>query len=414
VLGAPLDVAVIGLGTAGSAASVFLARAGHKVTLFERVPSPSAVGAGIMLQPTGQAVLARLGLLERVLARAAHVERLRAETVRGRVVFDVAYAEGPGDLFGFGLHRGVLFEALYDAVRAAPVGLELGVEIAAIGACRGGRRVLTDITGAERGPYDLVIVADGARSTLSAPDGPHKRVRHYPWGALWFVGEDATSECAGVLRQVLRGTQRMIGLLPTGLGPGAAAVPLVSLFYSVPVGRFASLPREFPNWKTEVGTLVPRALPVLRQIERPDQVLFAAYHDIVMRRWHGEGLVYLGDAAHATSPQLGQGANLALVDAMVLSECLAEAPSPSSALDEYTRRRRWHVGFYQFASRWLTPVFQSRLDLLGLLRDALMPLAVRLPPVRRLMVRTMTGTVTGLLRAPLVLGAGGGVSSSPR
>jgi 2-polyprenyl-6-methoxyphenol hydroxylase-like FAD-dependent oxidoreductase len=213
---------------------------------------------------------------------------------------------------------------------------------------------------------------------------------------------------------VVRGTQRMIGLLPTGLGPGAAAVPLVSLFYSLPVDRFASWHHGFDDWKAEVRALAPRAAPVLDQIDRPDQVLFAAYHDVVMRRWHGEGIVHVGDAAHATSPQLGQGANLALVDAMVLADSLAEAPSPAAALAEYTRRRRQHLGYYQLVSRWLTPLFQSHLGVLGWARDAFMPLAVRVPPVRRLMVRTMTGTVRGFLRAPLALGGGGEVARLPQ
>ena len=410
MLGAPLDVAVIGLGTAGGAAALFLARAGHKVTLFERVPDPFAVGAGIMLQPTGQRALARLGLLERVLARAAPVERLRAETARGRVLFDIAYADLAASVSGFGLHRGVLFETLHEAVRAAPVRLLLGVAIEAVGPARGGRRTLTDGAGEERGPYDSVIIADGARSHLAAADGPRKHVRHYPWGALWFVGHDVGSAEAGVLRQVLRGTQRMIGLLPTGLGPGAGATPLVSLFYSLPVARFDSWHLGFAAWKAEVRALAPRTAPVLDQIERPNQVLFAAYHDVVMRRWHGEGIVHVGDAAHAMSPQLGQGANLALMDAMVLGDCLAGASSCAEALAEYTRQRRRHLGYYQFASRWLTPLFQSHLGALGWARDAFMPLAVALPPVRRFMVRTMTGTVTGVLRAPLSLGDGGEVA----
>ncbi|MBP6841448.1 MAG: NAD(P)-binding protein, partial [Kofleriaceae bacterium] len=55
------SIAVVGAGTAGAAVAVLLARAGHVVTLFERVARPGPVGAGITLQPTGQAVLAELG-----------------------------------------------------------------------------------------------------------------------------------------------------------------------------------------------------------------------------------------------------------------------------------------------------------------------------------------------------------------
>ena len=57
-----LDVGVIGGGTAGSAAAIFLARAGHRVTVYERVEKPTAVGAGITIQPTGLHVLCRLGV----------------------------------------------------------------------------------------------------------------------------------------------------------------------------------------------------------------------------------------------------------------------------------------------------------------------------------------------------------------
>ena len=69
----PLDVGIVGCGTAGQAAALFLARAGHRVTLYERVTEPGPVGAGIISQPSGMAVLAELGLLAPVLARGAPV-----------------------------------------------------------------------------------------------------------------------------------------------------------------------------------------------------------------------------------------------------------------------------------------------------------------------------------------------------
>ncbi len=301
---APLarDVAIVGLGTAGAAAAIFLARAGHRVTLFERVPEPTAVGAGIMLQPTGQAVLRRLGLIDQILARGARIDSLRAEATTGRLLFDLHYAALRPDVYGVGLHRGVLFETLFAAVRQAPVQLELGVEIEGIQRARGHKRLLTDSSGEARGPFDLVVVADGARSHLAARDGPRKRVAHYPWGALWFVGHDEAQDNGPILRQVVRSTGTMIGLLPTGLGPGGASTPLVSLFYSLPVREFETWHQGFDDWKKKVATLAPRAAPVLDQIQRPTDILFAAYHDVVMRPWHGEGLVHLGDAAPRHQP----------------------------------------------------------------------------------------------------------------
>ena len=115
-----LDVGVVGCGTAGAAASLFLARAGHRVTVYEAVPEPTAVGAGIMLQPTGMRVLERLGLLEPVLARGARVDRLHCVTRERRDVIDLRYGDEHPGAYGLGLHRGVLFHVLFDAVTREP------------------------------------------------------------------------------------------------------------------------------------------------------------------------------------------------------------------------------------------------------------------------------------------------------
>lgn len=114
-----------------------------------------------------------------------------------------------------------------------------------------------------------------------------------------------------------------------------------------------------------------------------------------MKRWHGERVAVLGDAAHALSPQLGQGVNLALVDAAVLAECLAES-GLEEALETYTCRRRKHVGFYQFATRWTTPFFQSDYLELGRIRDLGFPVGMKVPWVRRQMVATMAGLKNGV------------------
>src|SRR4051812_25023344 len=124
-----LDVGIIGAGTAGSAAALFLARAGHTVTLYERVPDPKPVGAGITIQPSGQHVLSRLGIHPYVASRGARIDRLLCETASRRALIDLSYETVGKDLFGLGLHRGVLFEALHGAVHAerANVTLRTGV-----------------------------------------------------------------------------------------------------------------------------------------------------------------------------------------------------------------------------------------------------------------------------------------------
>jgi 2-polyprenyl-6-methoxyphenol hydroxylase-like FAD-dependent oxidoreductase len=400
----PLDVGIVGAGTAGAAAAIFLARAGHRVTLYERVPDPGPVGAGIVLQPTGQAVLARLGLLGAIRDRGARIDRLRCETDARRTVVDIAYADVDERLFGIGLHRGVLFEALFDAARAeARVEVRLGLEI--VSSERDGEgQVVIDASGTRHGPHAIVVVADGAGSRIDG--GARRRVSSYRWGALWAVLPDAGEVYRGELYQVVSSARRMLGFLPTGRGPGERAGNVVSLYWSVrgdAVERWRA--DGLAPWKDEILRYDPRAEAVLGAIEDADQVLYASYRDVVMSPWHGDRAVWIGDAAHAMSPQLGQGANLALWDAMCLADAIDAHPRADDALAAYSRARRDHLGFYQLATRWLTPFFQSDSRALGWLRDVAMPIGLAIPWVRRRMVRSMAGIERGVVRAAFPIDA---------
>ncbi len=196
-------------------------------------------------------------------------------------------------------------------------------------------------------------------------------------------------------QQVVRGTRKMLGLLPSGKGP-RGTTEQVSLFWSLRCDQAERWKRDFSGWKAEVLGMEPAAAPILDQIHHPEQMLFARYRDVWMSRWNTEDVVYLGDAAHAMSPQLGQGANLALVDAWVLSECLAAAPL-AKALDLYTSKRRFNLLYYQVATRYLTPFFQSDMEPVGWFRDMAMPIAAKIPWVRRQMIASMAGVKNGLL-----------------
>ena len=109
-----LRVGVVGMGTAGLAASIFLSRAGHSVDVFERTRSDleKPVGAGLGIQPIGLSVLFKLGVLPEVLRHGSRIERLHSLTKEGRVVLDLRYADFRPELYGVGLHRDTLFSAL--------------------------------------------------------------------------------------------------------------------------------------------------------------------------------------------------------------------------------------------------------------------------------------------------------------
>lgn len=403
----PIDVGVVGAGTAGTAVALLLARAGHRVTIYERVAEPGPVGAGIVLQPTGQAVLQRLGLLPPVLARGARIDRLRCITGRGRTLIHLDYAPAhtPGgpERFGLGLHRGVLFQTLFEAARTEPgVTLRCGVDVREPVPVTDGL-ALRSTDGAQHGPHELVVVADGARSHVREHAGLRFSERPYAWGALWHIAPDPDEVYAGELFQVVRSTSSMMGLLPTGRGPAPDSPPQVSLYWSLRADRIDAFRAGFDAWKALVLRDDPRAAFVLDRLHDPEALLFAHYRHVSMPRWHGERIVLLGDAAHAMSPQLGQGCNLALVDAAVLADVIAAAPSPAVALPRYTRERRAHLRYYLAATRGLTPLFQSDHGWLGWLRDRLMPIGAAVPWIRRQMCLSMAGHMRGILRAPLAI-----------
>ncbi len=397
----PLRIAVIGCGTAGAAAALLLDRAGHEVTVFERVPEPGPVGAGIMMQPSGLLVLERLGLAGRVLASGAHVTRLFCETTHGRTILDLRYEDLAEGLFGVGLHRGVLFETLFDALRASNVRVRCGVAVERLCPAPRDRIAPATAEGTTEGVFDLALVCDGARSRVrDSMVGLTKTVRPYPWGALWFIGADPDARHGGRLHQIVAGTERMVGLLPTGLGAGSAPSrrPLVSLFVSTRAADVSAIQeRGLTRWKEEVAETAPDSAAVLDQIVDFGELTFASYYDVTLPRWHAHRIALLGDAAHATSPQLGQGCNLALCDAAAFADALAAERTVPRALERYTASRREHLAYYQLATRWLTPFFQSDRGLLGVLRDAALGPASSLAFVRREMVRRMAGTKTGIL-----------------
>lgn len=375
------------------AAALLLVRDGHRVTLFERFAAPRPLGSGLMLQPTGLAVLAKLGLAETALAAGARVDRLFGATAgSARTVLDVRYSALRRDAFGIGIHRAALFELLHGAVRAAGVPLETDREV--VGSTSlGARRALCFRDGSRSPGFDLVVDALGARTTL-APQAGHALA----YGALWAsLPWPASGFDAAALQQRYRRASVMAGVLPIGRAPEAQG-KCAAFFWSLRADRLDAW-REagLDAWKADVEALWPETRSLLDSIRTADQLTFARYAHRTLRDPVEPMLVHIGDAWHSTSPQLGQGANMALLDAWALALGLRESETVDTACARAIALRRRHIRLYQAMSRVFTPVYQSDGHLLPLLRDRLVgPLSKRWPATT-----LQAAMVSGLVGSPL-------------
>lgn len=260
-----LTIAVVGAGTAGSAAAILLARAGHRVTVFERVEKPGPVGAGITLQPTGQLALARLGILDEMVARGALLERLTV--VRGstkKPMVDLPYAQMHHGLRGLGTHRGNLFQILFAATAASGATVRLGAQVEST-SVDGEGRWLTLASKERCGPFDFVVAADGSVCELHEC-AKQVKSKVYPWGALWFVATDTDFAADRRIYQIVDKAHTMLGFLPTGIDP-QRHVPVVSLFWSIRADRVDDWRRAgLAPWRDKVLRLEPRAEAILDAI----------------------------------------------------------------------------------------------------------------------------------------------------
>ena len=153
------------------AAALLLHRDGHRVTVFERFEAAAPIGSGLMLQPTGLAVLRALGLDGQAIVSGARIDRLFGQAgPAGRTVLDVRYsALGRAGLFGVGIHRAALFDILHGALTQVGIEVMTGHEAVGSEPHGGGRRSLSFAGGRRAGPFDLVIDALGTRTPLAPP-----------------------------------------------------------------------------------------------------------------------------------------------------------------------------------------------------------------------------------------------------
>ena len=387
-------IAVCGAGPAGLAVALMLARAGHAVEVVERFSEPAAVGSGLILQPTGLTVLDHLGLHDRIMSLGHRIDRLGGTDAKtGRPVLDVRYGAGPRGRFGLAVQRAALFETLHDAFADEGIPIITGREVVGVRDVES-RPLLVLSDGGTLGPYRLVIDATGARSQLMTLLCPDDISHELAYGAFWATLDAAAMPYEpNALVQRYQQANVMIGVLPVGR-LAQEGRDKIAFFWSQKISEAdRAMAGGLEAWKCQVRGYWPETAAMLHEIEDWRQLTLARYRHRTLARPARGRVVFIGDAAHCTSPQLGQGANMALLDAAALVHALASTDTIDEATERYCRSRRNHVRLFQLLSRMFTPFYQGDSRALSFIRDQLVSTIAGMPPAPRFLALLVSGTL---------------------
>ena len=385
-----MQIAIAGCGPAGLASALFLKRGGHAVTLFDQFDIPRPLGSGLLIQPSGQQVLAELGLLEKIRALAAPVTNLCGVNAQSRKrALDMEYRHLGQGVCALGIHRASLFGTLFDAVQTA--------EIQVVAGCR---LVSADVgptwvepkfeSGRFMGRFDLLIDATGAHGPLA-----QGKLTQLPFAALWTTMDRPANAQIGAhaLDQMYWAATKMAGIMPVGVNPATGNAG-AALFWSIKPSDFAALrDRGVDAWRAEFLALWPEAAAFAAQIRSMDDFTLAIYSHRTGAPSTQSRIFHIGDSWHCTSPQLGQGANMALIDAAAIAEAIGASQDPATISRLYRHLRSDHVKLYQMLSFVFTPLYQSESVLLPVLRDWVIHYTARKPLIRSLIAQVVSGNL---------------------
>ena len=319
-----LRILVVGAGIAGLAFARALGQRGLHAEIVERSPAWPDGGTGLYLPGNAFRPLEALGLQESVSDRSFTIEQQRFLDDRGRTLFEVSLQRFWG-AHCVGMLRSTLHELLHEGVNGPAV--RFGTSIDALSVDKSARVTFTDGSTED---YDLVVGADGI----------HSSVRRFVFGgsAPRFVGQLSW-------RFLVRGFAEITSW-SVMLGRGKA-------FLTVPVGGglvycYADINATEPVGSTGIELDRLRSLfaefadpvgQILKRLDATAHIYVSPIEEVSERPWVKGRAVLIGDAAHATSPNMAQGVAMALEDALLLAELLSTGQPLDESLATFESRR---------------------------------------------------------------------------
>jgi 2-polyprenyl-6-methoxyphenol hydroxylase-like FAD-dependent oxidoreductase len=339
-------IAIVGAGPAGLTAALAARQLGLEVRLFEQAPDFQRVGGGLMMHSNGQRVLDALGLLGSFEPhmRLTPVVRLEAASGRTLAASDFRQVTIPYNRVAVVL-RYELQEHLLAAAVQRGVRVDFAHRLTAATA-EDGRAVL-HFDGGTPHEWDLVIAADGLHSPTRKALGLPGIETAVGEAYLRGVGEHPSADAT--VREIWAPDGRRFGVCPL---PGGRTY----FFCSVPLGSWQDiLANRLTAWVESWADFGPDVVAVLKAVPDWSRVNYSELHEVRLERWYRPPLFVVGDAAHAMTPNLGQGANSAMVDGLVLMRLLAGALRDGGDLEAvgqtYDRLRRPFVTRIQTRAR---------------------------------------------------------------
>lgn len=326
-----LQILIVGGGIGGLTAAIALRRDGHRVTVIERDPDWSVYGVGIIQQANVIRAMAELGLVDDYMSASAGFGKVAIHLPNGAMVAEVPMprlVEGYTPAVGIG--RPALHKILGDRTIADGAEVRLGVTAAEIE--DDGERVDVRFSDGSAGRFDIVVGADGVYSqTRSAimPDAPQPQ---FTGQAVWRYNFPRPADLDAL--HVYNG--------PIGIGLVPISETLMYMYVTTPEPGNPRYPHDklAETMRSKLDGAAPQIRGLAEQITDDDGVVYRPLEALMLYRdWHAGRVVLLGDAVHASTPHLGQGAGLAIEDSIVLAEELTRHDTPEAAFRAYRDRR---------------------------------------------------------------------------
>lgn len=325
-----LSVLIVGAGIAGLTAAISLGKRGYRTEIVEKEPDWPVTGIGLVQQANVIRAISQLGIVDDYLESGYGFDNVEIYSREGDLLANVQQTrlvEGyPAQI---GITRPALQKLLGRNAFAAGAQVRFGVTVSELD--DDGSGVDVTFSDGTQGRYDIVVGADGLYSKLRSILFPDAAKPQFAGLAVWRYNLKRPDEVTGT---------RVLG--NEGIGIIPLADDLMYMFLTTTESREQRYPREglAAAMRERLRIAPPPIGKFVDEITEDDGVVYRPLEFHIMESdWYKGRVILIGDAAHAPTPQLGQGAGMAVEDSLVLGEELDRNDTIADAFAAFQARR---------------------------------------------------------------------------